>query len=43
MRPTVRAVLSKASNPPGFAKMNVACDPTPGATGALEEGEFAFG
>jgi hypothetical protein len=43
MRPKVRAVLSSASNPPGFAKMNVACDPTPGAAEALEPGDVALG
>jgi hypothetical protein len=42
MRPNVRAVLSSASKPPGFARMNDAFIPTPGATGALETAGFGF-
>src|SRR6266508_5785496 len=30
-RPSVRAVSSSASRPPGLARRNVACVPTPGA------------
>ena len=41
-RPSVRAVLSKASNPPGLAKMNAACDPTPGWTACVGVG-LGFG
>src|SRR6266705_789222 len=43
MRPKVRAVLASASSPPGYARMNDACVPTPGATGALDVGGFVTG